>query len=339
MKQNVTQLLHHLRQLSGKLPFLVSNFLLFSCTLLCLNTQALGQDKSNNRLSDRKFSQNKELVMYLRNTSAVTLQLGGNTFFGDLGGNKGAGRPFIKDIDLKATRLFTGLSYSYFIDNGISVNAAFHYTAVAGADSFINKKVGHSRGRFDRNLSFKSDIYEFQTTMDLYPLQLINPEKLSRINPYFGAGIGVFHFNPKAALNGQWYELQPLHLEGQGFKEYPDRKDYKLTQMYIPLAVGVRYRLNNTYMLSLSALFRKTFTDYIDDASTTFIDPALFDKYLPASSASIAKQLYYRGPTTSVTPGPYRGYSGTDSYTSVFFSLTYLFNTKSLPSYHDIPTE
>ena len=34
----------------------------------------------------------------------------------------------------------------------------------------------------------------------------------------------------------------------------------------------------------LKIIYRKTFTDYIDDVSTTYIDPALFDKYYGVGS-------------------------------------------------------
>ena len=289
-------------------------------------------------LSSQGQYNSKAPVMYLRYTSALSLQLGGTNFLGDLGGNSGSGKPFIKDLNLKATRLFAGLSYSYFIDNGLSINGDFHYTTVAGADSLITEKTGHAAGRYNRNLSFKSSIYEFQTTVKIYPIQMLNDEKLMRVLPYIGLGFGFFHFNPRAELNGSWYDLQPLHLEGQDFAEYPERHNYKLTQPYIPLMVGVSYRLSNSYLISLDAIFRTTFTDYIDDASTTYVDPSLFDKYLSAADASIAKQLYYRGRNSSaLTTNSYRGYSGNDSYTSAFLTLTYLFNKGSLPSYHDKP--
>lgn len=263
-------------------------------------------------------------------SSSLTFQLGGNNFLGDLGGTKGNGAPFIKDFNFRATRLFTGFSYAYYPLEWLSVNGDLHLTGVAGADSLIKEKdrVNHSLGRFQRNLSFKSFIYELQATANIYPLQIINPQTTSRFRPYAGTGIGVFHFNPKAELNGQWYFLQPLHLEGQGFTEYPNRKNYKLTQVYIPFNIGLQYRINDSYLIGLNAIFRKTFTDYIDDVSTTYIDPSLFDVYLSPYQASIAKQLYYRGNKYYATPpNPYRGYPGNDSYTSVFLSLTYFFNS------------
>jgi hypothetical protein len=38
-------------------------------------------------------------------------------------------------------------------------------------------------------------------------------------------------------------------------------------------------------------LYRKTFTDYIDDVSTTYIDPVLFENNLTPDNALIASQI------------------------------------------------
>ena len=262
---------------------------------------------------------------FLSTRSGLSLQLGGNAFLGDLGGNSGKGKPFIKDFNFKSARLFTGLSYTYFIDKGFSINGDVHFTSVSGADSLSDKTPGHSLGRYDRNLSFKSSIFEMQVTGELYPLQVISDFSIPRIMPYIGTGLGLFHYNPKTKLNGEWYYLQPLHLEGQGFAEYPERSNYKLTQLYIPITMGVKYRINENSLVSINAIFRHTFTDYIDDASTSYINPTLFDKYFSPYAASIAKQLYYRGNGSPSKTNINRGYTGNDSYTSVFLSFTHLF--------------
>jgi hypothetical protein len=315
MKQTITNLIFNSKLLGNSLYKRISFTLLCSSMLLIsAHTQAQKNGAFDKELSD------------LTNRSGLSLQLGSNTFLGDLGGNSGNGKPFIKDWNLKASKLFAGLSYTYFLDKGLSLNADVHLTSVSSADSLSDKTIGHSLGRYNRNLSFKSNIYELQVTGELYPLQIVSERSTPKLMPYIGAGVGFFHFNPKAQLNGQWYNLQPLHLEGQGFAEYPERSNYKLTQVYIPLTLGVKYRISENNLISLNTIFRITFTDYIDDASTGYINPALFVKYLEPDAASIAKQLYYRGVySTSPKTSSNRGYSGNDSYTSVFLSLTHLF--------------
>ena len=41
-------------------------------------------------------------------------------------------------------------------------------------------------------------------------------------------------------------------------------------------------------------MYRKTFTDYVDDLSLDYIDPSLYDKYLTPDNAAIAKQVQDR---------------------------------------------
>jgi hypothetical protein len=262
-------------------------------------------------------------------SSELRLHLGGNAYFGDLGGKNGPGKPFIKDLNTKATRPFVGVSYGFYITEWLNVNGGINGTWVTGADSLIKNPgtTGNSYGRRLRNLSFKSGIMEVSGNVELYPFQLIERFSAANLRPYVGAGVGLFRFNPKAKVNGEWVELNPLSLEGQGFSEYPDRKEYKLTQFYIPLTAGIRYRLNDFFLVSLSAIFRKTFTDYIDDVSTTYINPALFDKYLTTKDAAFARQLYFRGitPPEELPIGEPRGESSKDSYTSVFITVSYLF--------------
>jgi hypothetical protein len=103
-------------------------------------------------------------------------------------------------------------------------------------------------------------------------------------------------------LNGQWYSLQPLHLEGQGFAEYPDRKTYNLTQVNFIGGFGVKYEVNSFLNARLEFVHRFLTTDYLDDVSAyEFVDPSLFYSYLSPNQAAIAQQLYNR--TNELNPG------------------------------------
>ena len=76
--------------------------------------------------------------------------------------------------------------------------------------------------------------------------------------------------------------------------EYPDRKEYSLTQLEIPMGFGAKYYIRDNFYVGMEVLHRKTFTDYIDDVSTNYIDANLFDQYLTPSQATMARQLHYR---------------------------------------------
>jgi hypothetical protein len=117
-----------------------------------------------------------------------------------------------------------------------------------------------------------------------------------RLRPYGVIGIGAFKFNPQGSLtdnNGKvtWHDLKPLHTEGQGFAEFPDRKEYSLTQINIPMGLGLKYMLSERINISFELLLRKSFTDYIDDVSTNYIDPNLFNKYLSTTDAVTARKI------------------------------------------------
>lgn len=225
----------------------------------------------------------------------ISATLAANNFLGDLGGTLGIGQPFLKDYVFKTVKPLFGVSATYNMNAWISFSGGLNFSNVDGADSLINNQGGMERWRYNRNLSFHSFVYEGYATFDFYPMTFFDRSVgIYQVAPFLSAGIGVFHFNPKTELNGETIELAPLHLEGQGFPEYTNRKPYSLVSFYIPIAIGVKYFINNKYALSTGIRIRQTFTDYIDDISTTYIDPSLFDKYLAPDQAILAKQLYSR---------------------------------------------
>jgi len=215
----------------------------------------------------------------------------------DLGGKKGTGKKFIKDLNWKVSRPSFSIYAIAMYKDAIGVRLEGTFGNVRSYDSIL-KKVGPSTfGRYERNLSFKSNVTDIQLVAEVHPFFFKNYEegKAPLWSPYIVAGIGYFSFNPQARLNNEWYSLQPLHTEGQGFAEYPDRKPYKLNQVNIPLGFGVKYELNSSFNLRLEFVHRTLFTDYLDDVSNVdYIDPALFSAYLTAAQASLARQLYDR---------------------------------------------
>lgn len=127
-----------------------------------------------------------------------------------------------------------------------------------------------------RNLSFKSNIKEAYAGFQIY---LLNREKV-RFSPYLFVGTTLFHFNPYAFdEKGEKVYLQPLSTEGQGVADYPNRKVYHLTQKALCLAGGFKYQLSSNVVLGWELSQHKTFTDYLDDVSATYVDR---DKLLAA---------------------------------------------------------
>ncbi|MEP6615210.1 MAG: hypothetical protein ABJA57_01460 [Ginsengibacter sp.] len=247
----------------------------------------------------------------------------------DIGGKKGNGARGLKDLNFKNTNLNAGIYGKVLYKNLFGVRLDVNFGKIEASDADLVDVKSTAIDRYSRNLSFRSKIFEVNVLGEVYPLTLFGnagPVYVSHaFSPYILAGLGVFHFNPQTKLNSQWINLQPLRTEGEGFSEYPDRKVYHKTQIDIPFGIGARYQVSDNINLSLDFLFRKLFTDYLDDVSTTYIDPTLFQKYLSGDDLANALALNNRAGQDPqhpdrqyVSPGDRRGNSSRNDH---FFSL------------------
>ncbi len=245
------------------------------------------------------------------------LNFGPTFFLGDLGGNAGYGTHFIKDVNLELTKMMKGAFISAYPNDWLGIRVAAQYTYVAGEDYIINTNGINELWRKQRNLDFKSNVWEIYGAFELFPTMMLNKyeDYDPLLKPYGFIGVGIFHFDPQGSItdangNKTWYKLHPLHTEGQGFSEYPEKKPYSLTQINIPMGLGVKVRISEKVTLGPELLYRKTFTDYMDDVSTTYIDPNLFDVHLSPQNAAIARQISDKT-FGIVTPGVNRYEPGT----------------------------
>ena len=226
------------------------------------------------------------------------INFGPSFFLGDLGGNRGKGTNFLKDLNLGLTKMMKGVFFTVYPNKWLGFRLAVDYTYLEGRDDIIKTNGIDELWRKQRNLDFKTNIWEAYGCIEVFPTMFFNrkTEFEPRLRPYGLVGLGIFHFNPQGSItnsNGSksWYYLQPLRTEGEGMPEYPKSKPYKLTQMNIPIGGGIKYYLSERLNFSMEILYRKTFTDYIDDVSKTYIDPKNFTKYLSSQQAAIATKI------------------------------------------------
>ncbi len=262
----------------------------------------------------------------------ISLSAGGMNCFTDLGGRSGRGKGFIKDLNIIHTRLTAaagiGLIYRYRVGIRIDLQAGSIYAN----DRILKGDQSEAHMRYLRNLHFRSSVLEILAITEWFPLALLRgtpDEGAPRWSPYIMGGAGVFQFNPQASINGIWVELQPLRTEGQGFAEYADRRPYKLTQVNFPVGAGLKYELSALFNLKLEVLHRITSTDYLDDVSTRYINPALFSNYLDPVQARLAEALHDRGGELNnshvPTPGAIRGSNKkNDAYFTVMCKLSWV---------------
>lgn len=210
--------------------------------------------------------------------------------------------------------VYAGLLYRELL--GLRLEATFG--TITATDKKATKKVLKNR-----NLSFKSNITEISLLAEFHPLKL-KQAYTPALSFYLLAGVGYFSFNPQASLNNKWIALQPLHTEGQGFPE-TNIPNYKLSQINLPLGGGLQYNLSERFVLRGEAVYRLLNTDYLDDVSRKYIRPVLFDKYLSATDAELAKRLADRsgeltGDVVSKA-GERRGSPQKDAYYSINLKL------------------
>lgn len=120
-----------------------------------------------------------------------------------------------------------------------------------------------------RNLSFTTTIKEAYAGLELTVLDFAS----KRFTPYLYGGIAVFNFNPWTTDNsGVKTYLKPLSTEGQGLPQYPTQKPYNLTQVALPFGGGLRFAVSDGFAVGFEFSQRKTFTDYLDDVSSHYVD-------------------------------------------------------------------
>ena len=251
----------------------------------------------------------------------VIFELGGSVgvmnCLTDLGGNKGIGKGFIKDLNFGNTQFAGGVYMNALYKNAVALRLEGTFGQVQAYDSILRKDKTSTFGRYERNLSFRSNITEFMAAVELHPLFMFGKfdenREAPRYSPYVLAGVGFFSFNPQAKLQNKWVDLQPLRTEGQGFAEYASRKPYELRQINIPLGAGIKYELSPMLNVRAELVYRILSTDYLDDVSTAYIDPTVFSNYFTGAKLTNALLLndrqYELNPTHITSAGDQRGNS------------------------------
>ncbi len=249
----------------------------------------------------------------------VGLGIGAANYYGDLNTHNG----------FQAVKPSAGLFFRYFFTSYFGASFHLRYAQLGYSDVYNKDTFQHTR-----NLSFNTNIWDLslQGDFNFFRFEPGNPRY--NFTPYLSLGIGFFHFDPYAYYQDQKYHLQPLGTEGQGSPDYPDRKRYNLWSVEFPIEIGIKYNLNRSWNLQLSASYHFTGTDYLDDVSTTYAGPAAFHSKGTAIQQVAAilqdRSGVYGKPIGE--KGRQRGDSrNKDQYVLVQVSLSYLFTRYRCP--------
>lgn len=266
--------------------------------------------------------------------------LGAMTYKGDLNPN---GDVFSTKIS--SSRLNIGGHLIWRYAPRINFRTSLSYGRITGDD---NKSAPEGSPRYNRNLSFINDIYEFKVGIIVDYFQ--NRKTMRRRmqwTPYGFVSIGAIYHTPKAKYEGDavnpkgTYNLRKLGTAGQNLEG--GKGTYSSLGMVVPFGIGVRYKINNAFDISFEFGARLTFTDYLDDVG----DKYYVDKEKLGSPTDIAVILSDRSPERSgatVTVDG-KGYSRTNGYGNsaeirgdpknndwyfvTGFHLTYIFHPKT----------
>ncbi|HOU98114.1 MAG TPA: DUF6089 family protein [Bacteroidales bacterium] len=292
--------------------------------ILCFITSNLTFSQSSSRWKRMRYE--------------VFYGLGATNFLGELGGADREGTNFVRDLEFSMTRPLLNLGVRYRITETVATKTMLSYGWLRGDDKLTNEMFRHYR-----NLAFRSPIAEFSNQFEYsiirekqghrYNLRRVRGLKGFKTNTYFFVGVGVIYFNPKNKYNGKWYALQPLGTEGQGL--VPTRKKYSRISMCIPYGIGFKYGLNRRLNVGLEFGVRKTFSDYIDDVSTTYFD----NQMIREAHGDVA--AYLADPSDGTHPNWTAAYQqrgdakDKDSYMFLILNFTYkLYTTRGgLPKF------
>jgi hypothetical protein len=240
-------------------------------------------------------------------------------YYGDL-----SPKPGVFSTDISFTRSAVSLLYSHRFGPRYAITGSFMYGAIKGSDKESADPGDSENGvfRYQRNLSFRNRIKELTVvaSIDLFEN---TTTYIGRANwtPYLFAGATVFMHNPQAQAPstdldgnplpdaGEWVDLRPLGTEGQYAQLLESDvnhgiKEYKKFQFAIPMGLGVRFRLNDLFDLSVETGFRYLFTDYIDDVSQHYVDLGVF------GNDELAKAMSYRSNEVATPTSTYVGRDG-----------------------------
>jgi len=200
--------------------------------------------------------------------------LGATNFLGDLGGANQVGTNGFKDLELVLTRPAVGAGIRVKVQQYFSVKTNFYWGIVRGDDKLTLEPARHLR-----NINFKSNIFELSSQVEfnfikeqkghVYKIRGVRGMQHKDRQIYLFGGGGAVYFNPKGQYtNGAWYALQPLRTEGVKYS--------KITGL-LSVGGGLRFAMNRYWGVGFELGMRKTFTDYMDDVSTYYPDPAIFN--------------------------------------------------------------
>jgi len=216
----------------------------------------------------------------------------------------------------KNTHIGGGLVYRYNFNNRYAFRLQGLYSKLEAYDSDSGDSL-----QVRRNLHFRANLLEISGLVEVNFFKYRSTGKDSkRWTPFIFVGFGYFRANPQAQLDDTWYDLAQLGTEGQGSTLGDDT--YKVDHLCLPFGAGLKFNLGKLD-LQMEWGLRRTWTDYIDDVSGTYVDNTLLTFESGELTAQLADPSAFR--ETGYNTGRARGDAQTrDWYQYTGLTLTYI---------------
>ena len=201
---------------------------------------------------------------HFRRHLSKSLSLRADVNFATLAGSDNS--PELKNLANEAYRDPTGAKYNRLVGEYFRVDS-FSQTVTSVRDD-VNL----------RNLSFRTRLTEFSVVLEYKFGEFMVNSSVRRANFYVFGGFNVYHYESEArsAIDSiGWIKLKDLTTEGQGLSNFYTTPEYRSTQLGIPLGLGIRWTLDKYTRMSAEAGYRILFTDYLDDVSGQYANPAV----------------------------------------------------------------
>jgi len=251
----------------------------------------------------------------------IGISTGAATYFGSLNNT----------ANIRHPEFATGAFYSKQFNNYIGIKIAGNYAFLAYSDQYSDNPVQRRR-----NLSFNTNLWELSAS-GVFNFFKFNPvfEEYS-FTPYISLGLGAFSFDPYAYLNGQKYYLRPLGTEGQGSPLYPGLKPYSNVAICVPVGIGLKKAINQTFNIFAELNYRFTTTKYLDDVSGTYAPDAFPSNSngSPSIGYLLQDRSWETGNGDIGVKGKQRGNGQRDAYITLEVGVSFNFQTYRCPSSH-----
>jgi opacity protein-like surface antigen len=208
----------------------------------------------------------------------VTLGLGTTWFLCDVGGFNDKPTNSIADINFRSTSWGVFGGYNYYLTKNISLNGQFTYAWLSAKD-----KHAGNEARKHRNFDIRTHLYEVGILGRYYFIR----EKFGHafrlrgaqngffynLSAYATLGVMGLYFNPtgRHPNSSKYHKLYDIGTEGQTVPG-SGVKQYSRFTFAIPVGIGAKYSLGTRWNVGAEIMFRKAFSDYLDDVSGVYYD-------------------------------------------------------------------